>query len=201
MSLTLPIGEHMEKHNILVMASGNGSNFKAIIDKCKHAKVQQLLTDNSGSYVINRAWRERVYAIIMEQTKDQSREDYSERLAQAISNLDPYPELIVMAGFMKILSPIFFSNFHEKQVLNIHPSLLPDYKGLNTHQRVLDAKEEEHGITIHYVTPELDSGPILWQTRFYIQPNDTVETLEHKCHELEHQWYPWVIDQVVKKQM
>lgn len=189
----------MDKQKILVMASGNGSNFKAIIDKCRYIRVEQLLTDSSSCYAINRAWRERITVIIIEQYGDQSREEYSRCVAQAIHRVKP--DLIVMAGFMKVLTPIFFENFHEKQILNVHPSLLPKHKGLNTHQRVLDSSDEEHGITIHYVTPELDNGPILWQSRFYIQPNDTAETLERRCKELEHQWYPWVIDQVVRNQI
>jgi phosphoribosylglycinamide formyltransferase-1 len=128
-----------------------------------------------------------------------SREEYCEKLPYTLDKLNP--ELIVLAGFMKILTPNFFKKFHEKQIVNIHPSLLPKHKGVDTHKRVLEAGDEEHGITIHYVNEELDSGPIIWQSSYFIEPDDDETSLKHKGHDLEHKWYPFVIDQLVQGRM
>jgi len=185
--------------DIIVLFSGTGSNLLQIIKRCDHANVQAVLTDNAEANGLRHAGDYQIPAMICLQPEYHTREEYCEKIGSTISYFNP--KLVVMAGFMKIVTPNFFEYFVEKQIVNIHPSLLPKYKGLNTHQRVLDAGEEEHGITIHYVTPELDSGPIIWQSSFFIKPDDTAETLEEKVHQLEHQWYPWVIDQLVRDQM
>jgi len=184
-----------DKHKIVVLTSGNGSNFQAIIDNCKHVKVTEMITDNPSALSLTRASKANIPSLILVQPEQQAREAYCEMLAKLISHLDP--KLIVLAGFMKILTPNFFDYFDENQIVNIHPSLLPKHKGTNTHQRVLDAGDEEHGITIHYVTEELDSGPVLWQSSYFVEPEDTAETLKEKGHKLEHKWYPWVIDHIV----
>ena len=98
-------------------------------------------------------------------------------------------ELVVMAGFMRILSDWFVSEWQGK-LINIHPSLLPKYKGLNTHARALEAGDAEHGATVHWVTPELDSGEIIAQAAIPILPGDTPESLQQRIHALEHQLYP-----------
>lgn len=186
-------------NDIIVLFSGRGSNLLAIIQKCKHANVRATLTDNPYAPGLKYAGDYEIPTFISKSLENTTREEDCEKIANTLEYFKP--KLIVLAGFMKIITPNFFEHFHEKQIINIHPSLLPKYKGLNTHQRVLDGGDEEHGITIHYVTPELDSGPIIWQSSFFIQPDDTAETLEEKVHKLEHQWYPWVIDKIVTNQI
>lgn len=193
----------MTKHPIVVLLSGYGSNLQAIIKKSKHSNIVAVISDDVNAFGLERASRADIFNCSVRQHRDDTREQYCLRLSRIVSNL--HPKLVVLAGFMKVLTPNFFEPFHEKQIVNIHPSLLPKHKGggpsHNTHQIVLDEKDEEHGITIHYVVPEVDSGPILWQSQFFIQPEDTAETLETKVHKLEHQWYPWVIDQILKENM
>ena len=115
---------------------------------------------------------------------------------ELIDKLEPYDlDLIVLAGYMRILSPEFVKHY-EGKIINIHPSLLPKYKGLNTHQRAIDAGEKWHGCTVHYVTEELDAGPIIKQTRVPVMSDDTVETLAARVLKEEHKLYPKVIKQV-----
>lgn len=186
----------MNKHPIIVLISGNGSNLQAIMDKCENVRIQCVISDQFDAYGLQRAMDAGLDAVWIGQAPGTSRDTYSDELASFISYFNP--KLVVLAGFMKILSPRFFQSLPNTKIINIHPSLLPKYKGLNTHERVLEARDEEHGMTIHHVTPELDSGPIIWQSSFFIQPDDTVKSLEEKVHKREHQWYPWVIDQVVR---
>jgi phosphoribosylglycinamide formyltransferase 1 len=119
-----------------------------------------------------------------------SRVRYDQRLDAAI---EPYaPSLIVLAGFMRILSAEFVAR-HEGQILNIHPALLPKYPGLHTHQRALEARETEHGATVHFVTAELDSGPSVIQGRVRIEPEDDVQSLAARVQVLEHLIYPTAV--------
>jgi phosphoribosylglycinamide formyltransferase-1 len=116
-----------------------------------------------------------------------SREEFD---AAMVNALLPYqPDLVILAGFMRILTPVFIQPFFGK-LLNIHPSLLPKYPGLNTHQRALDAGDREAGVTVHYVTPELDGGPPIIQARVPIRPGDTAETLAARVIVEEHKIYP-----------
>lgn len=185
----------MKKHPIIVLISGSGTNLQAIIDKCKNVNIQCVISDNYMAYGLTRAEKAGINSIIFEPYLNQSRESYCDDLASFVARHNP--QLVVLAGFMKILTPNFFKYFHDKQVVNIHPSLLPKHKGLHTHKRVLKAGDKEHGVTIHYANEELDAGPIIWQSSFFIQPDDTPDTLAEKVHNLEHQWYPWVIDKLV----
>lgn len=116
-----------------------------------------------------------------------SREDFDAAMVEA---LQPFrPGLVILAGFMRILTPVFIAPFYGK-LLNIHPSLLPKYPGLNTHQRALDAGDREAGVTVHYVTPELDGGPPILQARVPIEAGDTAETLARRVIVEEHKIYP-----------
>ena len=110
------------------------------------------------------------------------------------------PDYIVLAGFMRVLSQGFIQAF-EHRILNIHPSLLPAYKGLNTHQRVLDNNEKQHGVSIHLVTGELDAGPIILQASYAVEAKDSVENLQSKGHQLEHQMYPQLLSWLSAKKL
>src|SRR5690606_7598494 len=119
-----------------------------------------------------------------------SRENYDLALLQQIEKLKP--ELVVLAGFMRILSATFVSQL-KGRLINIHPSLLPKYKGLNTHKRAIEHHEKEHGCTVHFVNEELDSGAIIAQMVCELRNNETEQTLKEKVHQLEHQLYPTVL--------
>jgi phosphoribosylglycinamide formyltransferase-1 len=122
--------------------------------------------------------------------KSIARARYDEQLAAAI---DPYaPALIVLAGFMRILSPEFVSRYAGR-ILNIHPALLPKYPGLHTHQRAIDARDDQHGATVHFVTAELDAGPAVIQARVRVEPEDDAQSLSARVQVLEHRIYPMAV--------
>ena len=183
----------MNKLPVVVMISGNGSNLQAIINNCLHlVDIKCVVSDQPNAYGLHRAHKAGIPTQFILQLPDESREEYCENLIDFLKPLRP--ELIVLAGFMKIVSSNFIEAF--PRTINIHPSLLPKYKGLHTHQRVFQADDKQHGMTIHWVTAELDAGPIIWQQSFDIQPDDTEETIEAKVHILEHKWYPWVVNEI-----
>ena len=157
--------------------------------------VPLVLTDNPQAGGIRRAMDMGLGLIVDHQCKGQTREEYCMDLAQTVQHFDP--DLVVLAGFMKVLSPYFCEHF-EGRLINVHPSLLPLHKGLNTHQRVLDAGDEFHGISIHWVTEELDAGELIVQKCFKVADDDTPDTLQQKCHKLEHAWYPWVVNRLAR---
>jgi phosphoribosylglycinamide formyltransferase-1 len=185
----------MSKFPIVVMISGNGSNLQAIMDQCVNVEIQYVISDKRDAYGLERASRRGFPTMIIEQLQDQGREDYCDSLVDFI---DPFnPGLIVLAGFMKFLTPNFVNTFRGR-IINIHPSLLPKYKGLHTHKRVLEAGETVHGITIHMVDEKLDNGQTLMQVPYDVHAHDTVETLEKRSHEYEHIWYPTIIDEIAE---
>lgn len=174
----------------MVLLSGQGSNFQAIYEQIKagalHASIEAVISNKSTAHGLNRARDENIPAIVVRPIKGQTREQYDQRLAETISPLSP--DLIILAGFMRILSAPFVQKFTHK-IINIHPSLLPDYKGLNTHQRVLEAGEKYHGATVHFVTEALDEGEVIIQSRIDIKPDDTADSLQQRIHTEEHVIY------------
>lgn len=171
--------------DLLVLASGNGSTFAAIADECQHATVKMVLTDNPDAGVIRKAFDRGIPALTLPHLNLEEALDY-----YAV-------DLIVLAGYMRILEHSTVMQ-HYGKMINIHPSLLPKYKGLHTHRRVLEAGDEYHGSTIHMVTPELDSGPIIDQERIKILPFEAEALLEARIHELEHRMYPETIDDIAQ---
>lgn len=178
---------------LAVLISGNGSNLQAIIDASKRGypyDICVVLSNRTNVLGLTRATQAGIPTETLPHGSFQDREHFDRTL---IERLDAYqPDLIVLAGFMRILSPIFINHYRNK-IINIHPSLLPKYPGLDTHQRVIEAFDSEHGITIHFVTDELDGGPIIAQATFKINEDDTAESLEYKGHQIEHQMYPVII--------
>lgn len=184
--------------NLVVLISGEGSNFQAIqdaIDAGKlNARIGLLISNRSDANGLNRAKRAGIDCTVLKPIKGQTRSEYDQRLIAAIA---PHaPDLIVLAGFMRILSPLFIQRFSGK-IINIHPSLLPTYKGLDTHQRVLDAGEKYHGATVHYVTEELDAGECIIQSRITIDAQDNAGTLQQRIHREEHVIYPRAIQLII----
>ena len=178
---------------VVVLISGNGSNLQAILDGCDdnlNADVVGVISNKPDAYGLIRAHHSEVDTSCVIAHKGESREDYDARLSIAIEKYQP--DLIVLAGFMRILSDNFVSKYLGKMI-NIHPSLLPKYTGLNTHQRAIDAQDTEHGASVHFVIPELDAGPVILQAKVPVYPEDDAETLAERVHEQEHAIYPLVV--------
>ncbi len=179
---------------VVVLISGGGTNLQAIIDACKNtdypAKIVAVLSNKANAYGLIRAQQAEIPTDIISHKNFSNREQYDKAL---ISKIDIYDaDLIVLAGFMRILSPGFVQHF-EGKLLNIHPSLLPKYQGLNTHQRAIDAGDKEHGVSVHFVTEELDGGPVILQAKVPIFDGDTIENLSARIHQQEHRIYPLVV--------
>ncbi len=182
------------KKRIVVLISGGGTNLQAIIDACKlgeiPADVVAVISNKANVYGLERATRAGIANKVLSHKNFATREDYDQALVAAIDEFNP--DLVVLAGFMRILTPYFVQHFSGK-LLNIHPSLLPKYQGLNTHQRAIDAKDTEHGVSVHFVTEELDGGPVILQAKVPIFAQDTADDLASRVHEQEHRIYPLVI--------
>lgn len=185
-----------QKTPVAVLISGNGSNLQALIDYSQHNpncryEITTVISNRPNAYGLERAKQADISAFCIDHTAYNSREGFEQTL---IKKLDAQGvQLVVLAGFMRILSPVLVSHYLGR-MLNIHPSLLPKYPGLNTHQRALEAGDDEHGLSIHFVTQELDGGPVIFQAKTSITPDETPESLKQKVHQLEHQSYPLVTD-------
>lgn len=180
--------------NIVVLVSGNGSNLQAIIDACNSeripAQIVAVISNKKTCFALIRAIDAGIPIESIEHGDFSSREQFDREL---IDIIDRYaPDLIVLAGFMRILTPEFVAHYAGR-LLNIHPSLLPKYPGLNTYRRALDAGEREHGTTVHFVTDTLDEGPIVLQASVPILPGEEETNIIEKTVKWEHQIYPKVI--------
>ncbi len=182
------------KKRIVILISGGGTNLQAIIDACNAeqipANVVAVISNKADVYGLERAKNTGITNKVLSHRDFSSRESYDLAL---ITEIDKFsPDLVVLAGFMRILTPAFVQHFSGK-LLNIHPSLLPKYQGLNTHQRAIDAKDNEHGVSVHFVTEELDGGPVILQAKVPVFAQDNAEELASRVHEQEHRIYPLVI--------
>ena len=179
---------------LAVLISGNGSNLQSIIDAIESgqldAEIRAVISNNREAYGLQRATRHGLPTRVLDHREYEDREHFDKALQHYLQSIDP--DFIVLAGFMRILGPGIVDAF-ENRILNIHPSLLPAYKGLNTHQRALDNGEQKHGVSIHLVTAKLDDGPVILQASYPIEAGDRAEDLQHKGHRLEHQMYPQVL--------
>ena len=187
---------------LAILISGNGSNLQAIIDAIEsgqlNAEIKAVVSNNPEAYGLVRATRHNLHTWMIDDQDYDSRKRYDEVLRHYLESIGP--DYIVLAGFMRILSPGFIDAF-EHRILNIHPSLLPAYKGLNTYQRALDNAETQHGVSIHLVTAELDAGPIILQASYAVEAGDSAEDLHRKGIQLEHQMYPQVLSWLGDKQL
>ncbi|MBV7300877.1 phosphoribosylglycinamide formyltransferase [Enterovibrio paralichthyis] len=179
---------------LVVLISGNGSNLQAIIDRChqQHGmEIAAVIANKEEAYGLVRAKEAGIDAVVVASKGVADRSQYD---SQLMATIDEYaPDLIVMAGFMRILTPAFVRHYQGK-MLNIHPSLLPKYTGLNTHQRAIDAGDSEHGTSVHFVTEELDGGPVVLQARVPIFEDDDAESVFSRVQEQEHRIYPLVVE-------
>lgn len=180
---------------IVILVSGSGSNAQAIIDACAkgaiNGDVVKLISNVPAAYALQRASQANVPAICIDHKAFADRDLFDTALAREIDLAKP--DLIILAGFMRILSDAFVTKYLGK-LLNIHPSLLPKYPGLNTHQRAIDNKDETHGTSVHFVTPELDGGPVILQAKVPIFDGDNAEELASRVLVQEHQIYPIVVN-------
>ncbi len=191
-----------KKLPIVVLISGNGSNLQAIIDAQQQHKldvsIQAVISNNADAYGLERAQQAGIATEVISHQDFNNRKDFDLKLQQII---DSYaPELILLAGFMRRLGTGFVQHFAGR-VINIHPSLLPKYPGLNSHQKVVEAQDKEHGASIHFVTDDLDAGPIISQARLSVDPQDTAATLKARVLVLEHQLYPQAVQLFAEKRV
>ena len=179
------------KRRIVVLISGCGSNFQSFIDACVdgtlNADVKAVISNKAGVKGLERAANVGIPNITLDHKSFESRGEFDQALGDVIESFSP--DLIILAGFMSILTPQFVNRFLG-QLMNIHPSLLPKYPGLHTHQRAIDAGDREAGATVHFVTPELDGGPAIVQAQVPVLKNDSAEALASRVLDFEHQIYP-----------
>ncbi len=180
--------------DVVVLLSGTGGNLQAMIDSFKGgdhpARIRAVISNRADAFGLQRAKDAGIDTCVLDHKDYDGREAFDAALIEVIDTYQP--KLVVLAGFMRILTAGFVRHY-QGRLLNIHPSLLPLYKGLHTHQRVLEAGDAEHGCTVHFVTEELDGGPLVVQSVISVEPNDTPSTLAQRVHVQEHQIYPLAI--------
>lgn len=181
---------------ILVVISGSGSNLQAIIDACVgggiRGEICTVISNNPDVFGLERAEKAGISSAVLNHRDFDSRESYDQSLADLIDSHDP--DVVVLAGFMRILTPAFVTRFKGK-LLNIHPSLLPKYPGLHTHKRALENGDQTHGATVHFVTEELDGGPPIIQGAVPVQSDDDESSLAQRVQlDVEHKIYPLAVD-------
>lgn len=178
---------------IAVLLSGQGSNFHAIADYATHSaafNVVGVISDRASAYGLERARSFGIPAIACERANG-SRAEHETALSDQLARLSP--DLLVLAGYMRVLSPAFVGAWRGR-IVNVHPSLLPKYRGLDTYARALAAADTHHGASVHFVTEQLDGGPVIAQHAVAIEAQDTEQTLRAKVQHIEYQLYPRVID-------
>ena len=178
--------------NGVVLISGNGSNLQSIIDNAKSIdlKICCVVSNKKDAFGLKRAAKVDIPCVALDETLFDSKLGFDQEIMKVIDNYQA--EVIILAGYMRILSADFISKYSGK-ILNIHPSLLPKFPGLNTHQRAIDASEKKHGASVHFVTEEVDGGPVIAQQSVNIDSTDNPQTLAKKVLEKEHVLYPQVI--------
>ncbi len=179
---------------LVVLISGRGSNLQSIInavgDGSLAADIRAVLSNEPNAYGLERARRAGIKTQVINHRDYPSRDEFDAALMECIDAFEP--GLVALAGFMRILTPAFVNHYHGR-LMNIHPSLLPDFPGLDTHQRALDAGVREHGASVHFVTPDLDGGPVIIQARVPVKAHDDADTLAARVLEREHEIYPQAI--------
>ena len=187
---------------IAVLISGSGTNLQAIIDKCLsgyiEAEIVCVLSNDPNAYGLERAKLNNIKTKIINSKDFETSDLFNEDLYNYLKTLDL--DLIVLAGFMKILSGTITKTFYGK-IINIHPSLLPKYPGLDTHKKVIKNKDSLHGVSVHYVSEELDAGPLIAQGVIKTYQDEGIDDLIERIHQIEHIVYPEVIKFICKKQI
>ena len=187
---------------IAVLISGQGNNLQAIIDACQTqqipAEIVCVISNKANAFGLIRAKSAGIFSRVFLRNNFESNLAMDQSIADELDKFDV--DLIMLAGYMKILTPEFIQRF-EGKIINIHPSLLPKYPGLNTYQRALDAGDRGHGTTVHFVNEEVDNGAIILQAKVPIFDNDTVEVIEARTREQEYRIYPIVVKWFVENRL
>ena len=182
---------------IAVLISGSGSNLEAIANACNKKKIDGeiscVISNNSQAYGIERAKKLNLKSIIVDHNLFNDRSEFDDQIDKIL--VEEKIELVVLAGFMRILEKKITDKYFGRMI-NLHPSLLPLYPGLNTHKKVIKNKDNKHGVSIHYVSPELDAGPIIAQGSIKVKKNETAEDLQKRIHKIEHLLLPEVINEI-----
>lgn len=184
----------LQKTRLVVLISGRGSNLQAILDQAASGelpvKVAAVISNRPGVQGLERARQSGVLALELDHKNFADRPAFEAALIELIDRHQP--DLVALAGFMRVLTP-GFTDHYRGRLLNIHPSLLPKFRGLHTHERALAAGETEHGASIHFVSAELDGGPVIVQAKVPVLPGDDPDTLAARVLEQEHRLYPLAI--------
>jgi phosphoribosylglycinamide formyltransferase 1 len=179
---------------VVVLISGAGTNLQALMDAAGSGtipvRIAAVISNRPGAPGLARAERAGIATRTVDHTAYSDRTAFDRALQECIDTYDP--GLVVLAGFMRILTPAFVDHYAGRMI-NIHPSLLPDFRGLRTHERALHAGVQEHGASVHFVTNELDGGPVIMQARVPVAPDDTPERLAARVQAREHRLYPAVV--------
>ena len=185
---------NVSKASLVVLISGSGSNLQAVIDAIKNkaldAEIKAVISNKGAAYGIERARQANLDTYVIDHTQYPDRQSFDQAMIEIIDPLQP--DLVILAGFMRILSDMFIDHYWHR-LINIHPSLLPKYKGLNTHQLAIENKDKIHGASVHYVSHELDSGPVVIQAEVPVLDTDTAESLASRVLKAEHVIYPMAI--------
>ena len=188
-----------KKLTLAVLLSGNGTNFQAIVDSIDNGKLKAtikiVISNNKDAFGLKRAENHNIKNLFLDHKDFEDRKSFDHKLIELIKkeNVD----FIILAGFMRILGSDFVKNFPNK-IINIHPSLLPKYPGLNTHKKVLENKDKEHGVTVHLVDEGLDSGPIIGYIKIKVDDKEKENDLINKIHKIEHFIYPKILSELQK---
>jgi len=185
--------------NIAIFVSGNGTNLGAIIDAVSRgeikAKIALVVSNKKDAYALTRAKNAGIETFILDHKAFKTREEYDKAVIKELEKKDI--NLIVLAGFMRLLSPYFVKKY-KNRIMNIHPSLLPLFRGTHGIRDAFESGAKETGVTVHFVDTELDHGPIILQEAVKVDEDDTLGTLEEKIHRVEHKVYPKAIQLFVE---
>jgi len=185
---------------LVILISGSGTNLQAIMDACNssiiNAKVVGVISNNPNAYGLTRAKNSQIPTLVINNNLYSTREEFDNKLLSEINNF--MPDLVVLAGFMRILSTVMTRPLN-KMMVNIHPSLLPKYPGMNTHKQVIKNNDREHGVTIHLVSEELDAGPIIAQAKILVNSDESMEDLIARIHKVEHILFPEIIGMIASQ--
>ena len=192
----------MAKLKVAVLISGSGSNLQALLDMCAHedspAEIVRVICNVPNAYGLERAKEAGVSTTVVDHKNYDSRESFEDALHQVLASENV--GLVCLAGFMRLLTDGFVQKWRDRLV-NIHPALLPSFKGLHTHDRAIEAGVKFHGATVHYVRPAMDEGPIIVQAAVPVLPNDTPDELGKRVLEQEHKIYPLALKLIAERKV
>lgn len=195
-------GQPLDKLPIVILISGRGSNMLAIAERAANGElpveVRAVISDKADAAGLAAAAAMNIPTRSLSAKEFADRASYDQALAALVQSFEP--DLIVLAGFMRILSPGFIAAFADR-ILNIHPSLLPLYRGLHTHRRALEAGDVLHGCSVHFVTEELDGGPLVIQSQVKVLPGDSESSLSARVQQQEHRIYSQAIDWFARRRL